>query len=59
MRRTLLVLGAGLATALTFAAVASAVGSNGIVNGDFETGSLSPWTTFTTANGTIGTAGVQ
>lgn len=23
-------------------------------NGDFETGSLSPWTTFTTANGTLG-----
>lgn len=59
MRKRLLLLGAGLAAALTFAAVASAVGANGIVNGDFETGSLSPWTTFTTANGTIGAAGVQ
>jgi hypothetical protein len=54
MRKKLLLLGAGVAAALTFVAVASAVGANGIVNGDFETGSLSPWTTFTTANGTIG-----
>ncbi len=59
MRKRLLLLGAGLAVALTFAAVASAVGANGIVNGDFETGSLSPWTTFTTANGTIGGGDVQ
>ena len=59
MRKKLLLLGAGLAVALTFAAVASAVGANGIVNGDFETGSLSPWTTFTTANGAIGGADVE
>jgi hypothetical protein len=28
------------------------------VNGDFETGNLSPWTTFTTGNGTLGFATV-
>jgi hypothetical protein len=59
MRKRLLLLGAGLAAALTFAAVASAVGGNGIANGDFSTGSLSPWTTFTTANGTINGGDVQ
>src|SRR6059058_1339437 len=59
MRRRLLLLGAGLVAALTFAAVASAVGGNGIANGDFSTGSLSPWTTFTTANGTINGGDVQ
>jgi hypothetical protein len=58
MKKKLLLLGAGLAAALTFVAVASAVGANGVVNGDLETGSLSPWVTFTTANGTIGTPGV-
>lgn len=59
MKRKLLLLGAGLATALTFAAVASAVGANGVANGDFETGTLAPWTTFTTANGTINGGDVQ
>jgi len=59
MRKRLLLLGAGLAAALALAGVASAVGANGVVNGDFETGSLSPWTTFTTANGTIGGGDLQ
>jgi hypothetical protein len=59
MRKRLLLLGAGLSAALAFAAVASAVGVNGVANGNFETGSLSPWTTFTTANGTIGGGDVQ
>lgn len=59
MKKRLFLLGAGLAAALTFAAVASAVGANGVANGDFQTGSLSPWTTFTTANGTINGGDVQ
>ena len=59
MQKRLLLLGAGLIAALTLAAVASAVGANGLRNGDFETGSLSSWTTFTTANGTINGGDVQ
>jgi hypothetical protein len=34
------------------------VASAAVVNGDFETGDLTGWTTFTTANGTIGTPAV-
>ena len=30
-----------------------------LINGDFETGNLNGWSTFTTANGTIGTPGVS
>jgi hypothetical protein len=31
----------------------------GIINGDFQTGSLSPWTTYTLPGGTIGTPAVS
>jgi hypothetical protein len=40
--------------ALTLALAGTAAGAyNAVTNGDFETGNLSGWTTFTTANGTI------
>lgn len=44
----------GLLAAFVFAGVTANAG-NVLVNGDFQTGSLSPWTPFTTANGTNGT----
>jgi hypothetical protein len=50
---------AGGVVVLALAAVASASGLNAITNGDFQTGSLAPWTTFTTANGTINGGDVQ
>ena len=33
-------------------------GQAGVINGDFQTGDFAGWTTFTTANGTIGTPAV-
>lgn len=44
---------AALAATLWFPALAQAM----LINGDFETGDLSGWTTFTTANGTLGNGG--
>ena len=52
--KKIVVLGVCLAT-LAVTLVASAAP---VVNGDFETGDLIGWTTFTTANGTIGTPAV-
>jgi hypothetical protein len=51
MRRTT------LSSAVTAGALLSAamIAQAGIVNGDFETGALLPWTTYTTTLGTIGT----
>ena len=43
-----------LTVCLTFA---SLVHATPLVNGDFETGDLSGWTVFSTANGTVGWAG--
>ena len=50
---------AGAVVVLALAGVASASGLNAVANGDFQTGSLGPWTTFTTANGTINGGDVQ
>jgi hypothetical protein len=36
---------------LALAGVAAAPGSNAVANGDFQTGSLAHWNTFTTSNG--------
>jgi hypothetical protein len=47
---------ASLGFALVLASASAS--ANLIANGDFDTGSLAPWTTFTTANGTIGTPSV-
>ena len=44
---------AALAATLWFPALAQAM----LINGDFETGDLSGWTTFTTTNGTLGNDG--
>ena len=52
MRTRILV--TALAAVLTLAASAQA----GLINAGFETGDLSGWTTFTTADGTLGGAGV-
>lgn len=38
--------------------LASSANANLITNGDFETGDLTGWSTFTTINGTLGTSGV-
>jgi PEP-CTERM motif len=38
--------------------ISTAAGANLITNGNFDTGNLNGWTTFTTANGTIGTPSV-
>jgi hypothetical protein len=46
------------AVAVLAAPTAAHVGNTPIVNGDFESGDLSGWTTFTTANGAIGAPGV-
>lgn len=59
MRRKLVLVAAGAALALAAAGIASASGPSLIANGDFETGTLSPWTTFTTGNGTINGGNVQ
>jgi hypothetical protein len=50
---------AGALVALALAGVSAASGLNAVSNGDFETGSLASWTTFTTANGTINGGDVQ
>jgi hypothetical protein len=50
---------AGAVLMLALAGVAAASGSNAVVNGDFQTGSLAPWSTFTTSNGTISGGDVQ
>jgi hypothetical protein len=50
---------AGAVLALALSGVAAASTSNAVSNGDFETGSLAPWTTFTTSNGTINGGDVQ
>lgn len=42
------------ALAVILALVASSASANLVTNGDFETGNLAGWTTFTTGNGTIG-----
>ena len=49
-----------LGLALSFASFASAMADDlgPLVNGDFETGDLSGWTTFTTDNGTLGNPSV-
>jgi hypothetical protein len=52
------VLAAGAVLALALAGVAGATTSV-VANGDFETGTLAPWTTFTTANGNISGGDVQ
>jgi len=41
------------------AGVAAASSWNAVANGDFQTGSLAPWATFTTSNGTINGGDVQ
>ncbi len=59
IRRKLVLVAAGAAFALAAAGIASANGPSLIANGDFQTGTLSSWTTFTTANGTINGGNVQ
>jgi hypothetical protein len=53
VKRTVFLAACVAALAVTLVASAAPV-----VNGDFETGDLTGWTTFTTANGTIGTPAV-
>jgi len=59
IRRNLALVATGAAFALAAAGIASANGPSLIANGDFETGTLSSWTTFTTGNGTINGGNVQ
>jgi len=47
-----------LVTVLATFFVAAGSARAGLINGGFETGDLAGWTTFTTANGSLGTAGV-
>jgi hypothetical protein len=42
---------------LVSALLASGIASAGIVNGDFQTGTLSGWTTFSAGNATLGSSG--
>ncbi|MGD2181950.1 PEP-CTERM sorting domain-containing protein [Lusitaniella coriacea] len=49
---TLAAAGTALMSGIVFTGSAEAAG---LVNGDFETGDLTGWTTFTTTNGTVGT----
>ena len=48
---------AGLFIALLIAGASGSAHAT-LINGDFETGDFTGWTTFTTTNGTIGAAGV-
>ena len=47
-----------LSFAMLLGTFASGVNATLLTNGDFETGNLNGWTTFTTTNGTIGTPSV-
>jgi hypothetical protein len=47
-----------LAVTVLAAVVVAAASAAGLANGDFETGTLAGWTTFTTPDGTIGTPAV-
>src|SRR4051794_15573680 len=57
MRNVFFVVLVAVATAVAALFVAAAAAA-AVVNGDFESGDLTGWTTFTTANGTLGTPAV-